>query len=134
VRAEQRRGVSADDPHGDRPRKTYRLTEKGRKALDAWLRTERVPDFEQRDEGLLRLFFADALPLEDALRLVTRLRVRAEQIDRDFQTEILPLAQRASGRFALIVAREGADYYAWRAGWFRQIEAELASELHAHAD
>ena len=126
--------VSADEPHGARPRKTYRLTEKGRHALDAWLRSERVPDFEQRDEGLLRLFFADALPLEDALQLVTRLRVRAEQIDRGFQDEILPLAQRASGRFALIVAREGADYYAWRAAWFRQIETELTNELDARED
>ena len=126
--------VSADEPHGERPRKTYRLTHKGREALDAWLRTERVPDFEQRDEGLLRLFFADALPLEDALQLVTRLRVRAEQIDRAFQDEILPLAQRASGRFALIVAREGAEYYAWRAAWFRQIETELTNELDGRED
>jgi DNA-binding PadR family transcriptional regulator len=126
--------VSADEPQGARPRKTYRLTEKGRQALDSWLRSERVPDFEQRDEGLLRLFFADALPLQDALQLVTRLRVRAEQLDRAFQAEILPLAQRASGRFPLIVAREGADYYAWRAAWFRQIETELAKELEAHED
>jgi DNA-binding PadR family transcriptional regulator len=126
--------VGTDEPQGDRPRKTYRLTAKGHDALDAWLRSERVPDFEQRDEGLLRLFFADALPLNDALQLVTRLRIRAEQIDHAFQTEILPLAQRASGRFALIVAREGADYYAWRAAWFRQIEGEIADELEARSD
>jgi DNA-binding PadR family transcriptional regulator len=126
--------VSSDEPHGARPRKTHRLTEKGREALDAWLRSERVPDFEQRDEGLLRLFFADALPLQNALQLVTRLRARAEEIDRAFQAEILPLAQRASGRFALIVAREGADYYAWRAAWFRQIETELTNELNARED
>ncbi len=126
--------VGTDEPQGERPRKTYRLTDEGRNALDVWLRSERVPDFEQRDEGLLRLFFADALPLPDALELVTRLRERAEQIERAFQTEILPLAQRASGRFALIVAREGADYYAWRAAWFRRIESELADELDAPAD
>ena len=121
--------TSADEPHGERPRKTYRMTGKGRAALGDWLRSARVPDFEQRDEGLLRLFFADAMPLEDALELIKRLRTRAEQIERDFRTEILPLAQRASGRFALIVAREGADYFTWRAAWFRQIEAEIADEL-----
>lgn len=121
--------VSADEPHGGRPRKTYRLTAKGQQALEGWLRSERIPDFEQRDEGLLRMFFADALPLEEALALITSLRLRAEAIERDFRAEILPLAQRASGRFALITAREGADYFAWRASWFRQIETELAREL-----
>jgi DNA-binding PadR family transcriptional regulator len=117
--------VGTDEPHGQRPRKTYRLTEKGQAALREWLRSERVPDFEFRDEGLLRLFFADAVTPEEALELVRRLRVRAEQIDRDFRAEILPIAEGASGRFPLIVAREGADYFAWRAAWFRRIETEL---------
>jgi DNA-binding PadR family transcriptional regulator len=117
--------VGTDEPHGQRPRKTYRLTEKGQAALRKWLRSERVPDFEFRDEGLLRLFFADAVTPEEALELVRRLRVRAEQIDRDFRAEILPIAEGASGRFPLIVAREGADYFAWRAAWFRRIETEL---------
>ena len=121
--------VGTDEPHGDRPRRTYRLTDKGRAALEAWLRSDRLPDFEQRDEGLLRLFFADALPAADALQLVRRLRGRAEEIDRVFQAEILPLARRVPGRFRLIVASEGADYFAWRAGWFRNLEAQLAAEL-----
>jgi len=123
--------VSADEPTGARPRKTYRLTDKGRAALNDWLRSERIPDFEFRDEGLLRVFFADAIALEDALELIKGLRVRAEQVDRDFRAEILPLAQGASGRFRLIAAREGADYYSWRAAWLRGIEAELAEELDA---
>ena len=121
--------IGSDEPHGDRPRRTYRLTDKGRGALEAWLGSDRLPDFEQRDEGLLRLFFADALPPADALDLVRRLRGRAEEIDRSFQAEILPLARRAPGRFREIVAREGADYFAWRAAWFRDLEAELAAEL-----
>jgi PadR family transcriptional regulator, regulatory protein AphA len=123
--------VSTDDPHGSRPRKAYRLTDQGRAALDDWLRSERVPDFEFRDEGLLRLFFADALPLEDAIALVRRLRVRAQELERDFHERILPLAQAAPGRFLLIAAREGADYFSWRAAWFRRVEAELVDELNA---
>ena len=127
--------TSAQEPHGARPRKTYRLTDKGHAALGEWLRSERIPDFEQRDEGLLRLFFADSLPPEEALQLVRRLRVRAEEIDCDFQTEILPLAQRASGRFPLVVAREGADYFSWRAAWLRDLEKELANAVDvAHAE
>ena len=122
-----------DEPRGARPRKTYRLTDKGQAALEQWLVSERIPDFEQRDEGLLRVFFADALPPEEALELIRRLRVRAEEIDGRFQEEILPLARRVPGRFRLIVAREGADYFAWRAAWFRDIERELAGELDAPA-
>lgn len=117
--------VGTDEPRGDRPRRTYRLTDKGHAALEDWLRSERVPDFEQRDEGLLRLFFADALSAADALELVRRLRVRADEIDRQFQAEILSLARRVPGRFRSIVARQGADYFAWRAAWFRNLEAEL---------
>ena len=121
--------VSADEPHGARPRRTYRLTDKGRSALADWLRTECTPHLEFRDEGLLRLFFADAIAPDEALELVKRLRLGAEQIERDFKTEVLPLAQHAAGRFPLIVAREGADYFSWRADWFRQLEKELAEEL-----
>jgi DNA-binding PadR family transcriptional regulator len=121
--------VSADEPRGARPRKTYRLTDKGSAALTDWLRSERTPRLEFRDEGLLRLFFADALAPDDALELVKRLRVHAEQIEREFHNEVLPLAERAAGRFPLIVAREGADYFSWRAGWFRKLESELTDEL-----
>jgi DNA-binding PadR family transcriptional regulator len=120
--------VSADEPHGARPRKTHRLTSKGRAALNEWLRSERAPHLEFRDEGLLRVFFADAIALDDALELVKRLRMRAEQIEREFRTDILPLAQRAPGRFPLIAAREGADYYSWRVTWLRNLETELAEE------
>jgi PadR family transcriptional regulator, regulatory protein AphA len=123
--------LSSEESHGARRRKTYRLTDQGRAALDEWFRNERVPDFEFRDEGLLRLFFADAMPPDEALELVKRLRVRAEEIERDFRDTILPLAQDAPGRFLLIAAREGADYYRWRATWFRDLERELADELEA---
>jgi DNA-binding PadR family transcriptional regulator len=124
--------TSADEPHGDRPRKTYSLTDTGRSALNDWLRSARVHAPEFRDEGLLRLFFADTVKLEDAIDLVRRLRVRAEEAAEDFREEILPLAEQASGRFPLITAREGADYFAWRASWFRALEKQLENELDSH--
>jgi DNA-binding PadR family transcriptional regulator len=129
--------VSTDNPHGARPRKAYRLTDEGRRSLNEWLRSERTPDLEFRDEGLLRLFFADAIPLEDALKLIERLRMRAEAMERDFRDVILPHAEHTastSRRFPLIAAREGADYFSWRAAWFRSIEAELEEELKARGD
>lgn len=123
--------LSAEEPHGARPRKVHRLTEKGRAALREWLRSERVPDLEFRDEGLLRLFFADAIELEEALELVKGLRIRAEELDRVFQAEVLPLVEGARGRFPAIAAREGSDYFSWRAAWFRGMESELTDELDA---
>jgi DNA-binding PadR family transcriptional regulator len=120
--------VSADEPYGARPRKTHSLTGKGRAALDDWLRSDRVPDLELRDEGLLRLFFADAVAFDEALELVKRLRIGAEEMDRDFRTNVVSRVETVAGRFPLIAARNGADYLAWRAAWFRDLEKELTNE------
>jgi DNA-binding PadR family transcriptional regulator len=122
--------AGSDQARGARPRKVYRVTDKGGRALEEWLRSDRVPEFEFRDEGLLRLFFADAISEEDRIALVQRLRQYAEEADRSFREEILPLAENAPQqgfRFPLIAARLGADYYTWRAAWFAQLEDELAS-------
>jgi PadR family transcriptional regulator AphA len=117
-----------DEPRGARRRRIYSLTEKGEEALSDWLRSRRVPEFEFRDEGLLRLFFADGLSNEEAVALVRRLREQAQEADRRFREDVLPRAQAASTqriRFPLIAARLGADYYAWRAAWLAELEAEL---------
>src|SRR5215210_8255345 len=58
-----------DSPTGGRRRRVYKVTPDGRKALTDWLFGQTVT-IELRDESLLRLFFADALPLADALRLL----------------------------------------------------------------
>jgi PadR family transcriptional regulator AphA len=122
--------VGSDEPRGARPRTAYRLTEKGDAALGEWLRSSRMPGFEFRDEGLLRLFFADGLPDEEAIALVRRLRQHAENANRSFREEVLPLAENASEeaiRFPFVAARLGADYYSWRATWFAQLETELTA-------
>src|SRR5262245_47771364 len=56
-------------PTGKRPRRVFSLTEKGREALLGWLRGTETR-MEMRDESLLRIFFADALPREAALGLL----------------------------------------------------------------
>jgi DNA-binding PadR family transcriptional regulator len=122
--------AGSDQARGARPRKVYRVTDKGGRALEEWLRSDRVPEFEFRDEGLLRLFFADAISEEDRITLVQRLRQNAEEANRSFREEILPRAENAPERgfrFPLIAARLGADYYTWRAAWFAQLEDELGA-------
>jgi|SRR5947209_624366 len=114
-----------DAPHGERRRRSYRITAKGERALERWLTSPDLPDIESRDEGLLRLFFADALASDDALALVRRLREQAERLERDLRGQILPRAEAAGLRFPRDAARLGADYYAWRARWFARLEAEL---------
>src|SRR5213592_3677521 len=48
-----------------RARRAYDLTRKGERALDDWLRSDRPLLLETRDEGLLKLFFSDALAPEE---------------------------------------------------------------------
>lgn len=58
-----------DAPSGGRSRRVYRITKAGREALREWLFGSTVT-IELRDESLLRLFFADALPPQEALLLL----------------------------------------------------------------
>ena len=121
-----------DDPHGARQRRAYSLSAKGERALLSWLRRSRIPTMELRDEGLLRLAFADHLPREDAIVLVQRLRTRAEEAEREFREEILPIGEalRSAGlRFPVEVGRMGASYYAWSVEHLRRLEKDLREEL-----
>ena len=120
-----------DDPHGARQRRAYALTPKGERALMSWLRRKSIPQMELRDEGLLRLAFADHLPREDAIELVQRLRARAEEAEREFRETILPLGEAllAAGlRFPVEIGRMGAGYYAWSIQHLSELEASLLAE------
>ena len=113
-----------EDPHGGRARSAYELTDEGEEALLAWLRSERFAPTQLRDEGLLRLFFADALPLEDQIALVRRMRDRARAAERWMQTEVLPSAEaleRAGTRHPHSVARLGVDTYGFTADWLERL-------------
>lgn len=117
-----------EDPRGSRARSAYALTEAGEAALLAWLCSPREGATDFRDEGVLRLFFADALSAEDQLTLVRRLRERAQRASAHMREEIVPLAQalEADGtRYPALVARLGADTYAYAERWLGRVEAEL---------
>lgn len=123
--------VHRDDPHGARQRRAYALTAEGERALMSWLREEAIPPMELRDEGLLRLAFADHLPRAEAIELVRRLRARAEEAEREFRETILPIGEAllAAGlRFPVEIGRMGAGYYAWSIEHLTQLEADLRAE------
>jgi DNA-binding PadR family transcriptional regulator len=122
-----------EDPQGARARAAYEVTEQGEAALLAWLSStlEEPPLLKFRDEGVLRLFFADALPVEDQLALVRRLRERARSAKTHMRREIIPLAEaleQTGTRFPALVARLGADTYAYAERWLTRLEARLEAE------
>lgn len=120
-----------DDPHGGRSRSAYEPTEQGEKALVAWLRSERVAPTQLRDESLLRLFFADALPLAEQVVLLRGMRDRARAAQRWMQTEVLPtgkVLEQNGVRHPHTVARLGADTYGFFADWLDRRATELERE------
>ena len=125
-----------DDPQGARQRRAYELTQKGEHALMSWLRDDAIPPMELRDEGLLRLAFADHLPREEAIELVQRLRERAEEAEREFRETILPIGEAlltAGLRFPIEIGRMGAGYYAWSIEHLTHLEERLVAEQQPQA-
>jgi DNA-binding PadR family transcriptional regulator len=110
-------------PTGGRKRKEYELTAAGRKALVAWAAAPaQMP--ELRDESLLKLFFADALPLEQALE---QLRMR-----RAGHEEFLALLKEIEARpgedppFIALVLQYGIEYAEFNIEWCKRQERRLS--------
>ncbi len=118
-----------EDPHGRRSRLAYTITEQGEDALRAWLRsTARLGPTLFRDENLMRLFFADALPHEEQLTLLRRMHDQAREAQHWMETEVIPAAraiERRGYRHPHTVARLGADPYRFMADWYQRLEADL---------
>jgi DNA-binding PadR family transcriptional regulator len=103
-----------DAPNGGRRRRVYELTPAGRDALVEWLLGPTVT-IELRDESLLRLFFADALPREQALQLLEGRRRGHEQY-----LETLRAIDARPGEdppFVDLVLRWGIAFNEWGARW-----------------
>jgi DNA-binding PadR family transcriptional regulator len=126
--------IRREDPHGARARAAYEISEQGEAALEAWLRSPRQAPLQFRDEGVLRLFFADVLDGEDQLALVRRQRQRALAGVTQMRLQIIPTAmalEENGTRFPAIVARLGADTYAYVAQWLEHLEESLEDQQPA---
>jgi DNA-binding PadR family transcriptional regulator len=103
-----------------RRRVLYRLTPAGRSALVEWLRAP-ATGYELRDEGLLKLFFADALEPADALALVRSIRTeRQARLDRLREIE----GGNPAG-FPAVVLEYGIEFHEWSIDWCSRLEHEL---------
>jgi DNA-binding PadR family transcriptional regulator len=113
----------AEAPRGERRRTVYSITTAGEDALRDWLR-QPPRAYEMRDEGLLKLFFAGALPREEAVEIVGAMRRRhAELVER--LRAIEPKALEKEDPYPLLVLRGGIEFNQWFEGWCERMEAQL---------
>jgi PadR family transcriptional regulator AphA len=115
----------ADAPRDGRRRTVYKITAHGRKALRAWLR-EPPSSFETRDEGLLKLFFAGALPPSEAVNTLRAMRERSQETLARLR-EVEPKAI-AAGGYPLMVLRGGIELNEWYSDWCERMQDQLLAE------
>jgi DNA-binding PadR family transcriptional regulator len=112
-----------DAPRGGRSRRVFSITEPGSGALRDWL-VGRETRIELRDESLLRLFFADALPAEEALGLLAARR-------EGYRGMLMYLRSLDDGSgvpdppFVDLVYRWALDYCEWGIEWCTRQERRL---------
>jgi DNA-binding PadR family transcriptional regulator len=115
--------VGVDAPTGSRRRTVYEITADGEEELRAWLR--QPPEvFEMREEGLLKLFFADALPPEEAAEIVRAMRAHREAVSAQLH-ELQKLKGKADDPYPLMVLRGGIEFAEWFADWCARMEQEI---------
>jgi DNA-binding PadR family transcriptional regulator len=115
-----------DAPRGERKRTVYAITADGEQALKDWLR-QPPTTYEMREEGLLKLFFAGALPPEEAATILASMREhRRDMVERLRAIEPKAAAKDEDGDpFPLMVLRGGIEFNQWFAGWCERMEAQL---------
>jgi DNA-binding PadR family transcriptional regulator len=115
-----------DAPRGERKRTVYEITADGEEELGAWLR-QPPSIYEMRDEGLLKLFFAGALPQEEAVSILRSMREHHRGVlERLREIEPKAAAKDAGGDpFPLMVLRGGIEFNEWFAKWCERMEAQI---------
>jgi PadR family transcriptional regulator, regulatory protein AphA len=111
-----------DAARGGRSRRVYRITATGRRQLEDWLHGYETR-IELRDESLLRLFFADALPPGEALGLLVARREGYRMMLAYLRS--LDDGQGADPPFVDLVYRWALDYCEWGIEWCDRQERRL---------
>jgi Virulence activator alpha C-term len=101
------------------------LTQTGRTELEAWL-LGRDTVFEMRDENLLRLFFADSLPHDEALQLLEGRKRAYDQVLEELRA--IDARPGVDPPFVDLVLRWGIDFSEWGAKWCEAQLQRLSAE------
>jgi PadR family transcriptional regulator AphA len=115
--------VGSDSPTGGRRRTVYEITADGEEELRAWLR-QPPGTFEMRDEGLLKLFFAEALPRQEALEILREMRAQRLALHQRLRA-IEEMKAEIKDPFPMIVLRGGLEFTQWFADWCERMEEEI---------
>ena len=130
--------VRHEDPHGARARAAYELTEEGEAALLAWLRSSQEAPIQMRVEGLLRFFFADALPKEEQIVMAQQAQerfrgIRAHLYDKDLRGALADFEE-GGIRAPVLAGLMGEAVLTRCEEWLGQLEALLKAELEAKGE
>jgi PadR family transcriptional regulator, regulatory protein AphA len=118
--------VGEEDPRGGRQRRAYSLTAEGERVLHDWITADVPLHVEMRHEGLLRLFFGDAVAPSARAELARTIRDQHARV-RDELRALQPAAER--GREApLRVLEFGIAYQDFVIEWCERLERELLGE------
>jgi DNA-binding PadR family transcriptional regulator len=115
--------VGKETPTGGRRRTVYGITAAGERELKAWLRQPPVT-YELREEGLLKLFFANQLPPAEAVEIVRAMRAHRLEVVAQLRA-IEPSAEKKEDPFPLIVLRGGIEFAEWFADWCERMEEQI---------
>src|ERR1700710_2027186 len=107
--------AGVDTPTGGRKRTVYEITADGEEELKAWLRLP-PGTFEMREEGLLKLSFATALPGEEAVEVLRAMRDSRRSVHEQL-VAMEPMAAAKPDPFPLMVLRGGIEFTEWFADW-----------------
>jgi PadR family transcriptional regulator, regulatory protein AphA len=115
--------IGVEAPTGGRRRTVYEITADGEEELKAWLR-QPPRTFEMREEGLLKLFFADVLPRQEAAEILREMRAHRLAV-RDQLRAMEPMAEKKGDPLPLIVLQGGIEFTEWFADWCERMEAQV---------
>jgi PadR family transcriptional regulator, regulatory protein AphA len=115
--------VGVDASTGGRRRTVYEITADGEEELKAWLR-QPPETFEMREEGLLKLFFADAIPAAEAVEIVRAMRAQREAVNAQLR-QLQELKGKGEDPTKMMVLRCGIEFTDWFADWCGRMEKEL---------
>src|SRR6185295_16786885 len=100
-----------DSPRGGRRRTVYAITAAGEEALRQWLQ-EPPQTYEMREEGLLKLFFAEALPPAEAAEILRSMRQHRLAVLERLQ-DLDPKVIAKESPMPLMVLRGGIEFNQW---------------------